>query len=207
MGRRLVIPILLSDEIRANIIAGALLLPLIGSALIDSLYLLPKKKASLKKRLEDLRESNAAILLQRENEALEAIQLMKSSVTKKLDQEIEKNGLVIVEAIFGILPRSEAKSMPGRNITISTSPFSTVLNPSKSSKFIDVTIPIQNLVLNSQVFISGGFSKSNMIGFYDPCLGEKKRLRITYRFQERLHLVEISDRETLALPLREHQIS
>lgn len=200
------IPILLSDEIRANVIAGALLVPLLGSVLIDKFYLEPKKKADMKKRLEELRETNAAVLNQRKQEAEEAIQLMQASVAKKVDQEIEKNGLVIVEAIYGILPPSKIRPR-STSITESISPYSSLLHPSNSSKFIDVSIPIQNLVSNSQVFISGGFSKSNMIGFYDPCLGEKKRLRIKYRFQERLHWVEIGDRETLALPLREHQIS
>lgn len=206
MGRRLVIPILLSDEIRANIIAGSLLVPLIGSVLIDTFYLEPRKKAAIKKRLDELRELNAEVLTQRQAEAKEAIQLMQTSVTKKLGQEIEKNGLVIIEAVYGVLPPSKTKPQ-ARSIASSLSPFSPLLHPRNSAKFIDVTVPIQNLVANSQVFISGGFSKSNMIGFYDPCLGEKKRLRIKYRFQEKLHWVEIGDRETLALPLREHQIS
>jgi DnaJ family protein C protein 11 len=206
LGRRLAIPILLSDEIRANIIAGALLIPLIGSALIDIFYLEPRKKAAIKKRLEELRETNSLVLNQRKKEAEEERQLMQASMIKKVDQEIEKNGLVIVKAIYGILPPSKTRPR-SQSITQRLSPFSQLLYPNDSSQFIDITIPIQNLVTNSQLFISGGFSKSNMIGFYDPCLGEKKRLRIEYRFQERMHWVEIGDRETLALPLREHQIS
>jgi DnaJ family protein C protein 11 len=206
LGRQLVIPILLSDEIRTDIIAGAFLIPMFGTALIDTLYLEPRKKAAYKKRLEELRETNSLVLHQRRQEAEEAIQLMQASVIKKLDQEIEKNGLVIVEAIYGILPPSKTRPR-SESITQSLSQFSQLLGPTTSSKFLNVTIPIQNLVSNSQLFISGGFSKSNMIGFYDPCLGEKKRLRIKYRFQEKMHWVEVGDRETLALPLREHQIS
>lgn len=44
--------------------------------------------------------------------------------------------------------------------------------------------------------------KANIIGFYDPCLGEPKKLRITYRFQGKLHQVEVDDQIPVAAPLR-----
>ena len=210
LGRYLSVPILISDEIRAGIIAGALMIPLIGSFLIDNFYLIPKRQASTKKRLAELRESNANILNQRQGEAAEAIDFMRLSVTKKIDHELSKNGLIIVEALYGILPPSNMKRIPSRlekKLSENDNLYSNFIATDNTARFIDVTIPIQNQVSNSQLFISGGFSKSNMIGFYDPCLGEKKRLRVKYRFQEKIHWVEIGDRETLALPLREHQIS
>lgn len=45
-------------------------------------------------------------------------------------------------------------------------------------------------------------SQSNILGFYDPCLGEAKQLIIKYRFQHRLHEVSVDDTAPVACPLR-----
>lgn len=44
--------------------------------------------------------------------------------------------------------------------------------------------------------------KNHILGFYDPCLGEKKQLRIRYEFQKRMHEVVVADMEHVALPVR-----
>ena len=44
--------------------------------------------------------------------------------------------------------------------------------------------------------------KNHILGFYDPCLGEKKQLRIRYEFQERMHEVVVADMDHVALPIR-----
>lgn len=46
------------------------------------------------------------------------------------------------------------------------------------------------------------FTQSNILGFYDPCLGEAKQLVIKYRFQNRLHEVTVEDTAPVACPLR-----
>jgi len=45
-------------------------------------------------------------------------------------------------------------------------------------------------------------SKNHILGFYDPCLGERKQLRIRYEFQERMHEVVVADMDHVALPIR-----
>jgi hypothetical protein len=41
-----------------------------------------------------------------------------------------------------------------------------------------------------------------LVGFYDPCVGEAKQLRIVYIFQRQRHEVTINDLDAVALPLR-----
>lgn len=54
--------------------------------------------------------------------------------------------------------------------------------------------------------IPSGRSKSNLLGFYDVAMGEKKSLRIRYTFKGRIHEVECDDRSAVALPLRGHLV-
>ena len=37
-------------------------------------------------------------------------------------------------------------------------------------------------------------------GFYDPCIGEEKSLRVRYLFRDNLHEVTIDENEALAIP-------
>ena len=40
------------------------------------------------------------------------------------------------------------------------------------------------------------------MGFYDPCMGEPKQLKIKYQFQHKLHEVTVDDTASVACPLR-----
>ena len=39
-------------------------------------------------------------------------------------------------------------------------------------------------------------------GFYDPCIGEAKSLKVRYEFRETMHEVVIRDDEILRIPLQ-----
>ena len=51
-----------------------------------------------------------------------------------------------------------------------------------------------------------GRSKSTLLGFYDPAMGEKKRLRIRYRFRGKVHEAVWEGNEAVALPMRSHML-
>jgi DnaJ family protein C protein 11 len=130
-----------------------------------------------------------------------------------MDSEDTREGLVIISALYGNLPPSNLDSirvLTPEGIQELAQSIKAQFKFLKSSKmpmsarkdFIDVTIAVQSLVTNSQLHISGGHSKSNLIGFYDPCYGEKKHLRIIYQFQGRLHEVTVGDKQPVAAPLR-----
>lgn len=144
-------------------------------------------------------------------DAMDARALMHDATLRKMELEEEKKGLVIVEALYGKLEKPDLakfRNMSSQGIKEligrAKSTFPSLTN--EVDAIIDVTIPIQSLVSNGQLHISGGHSKSGLIGFYDPCLGEDKQLRITYTFQSRLHQIQVGDKKSLAAPLRSHTV-
>jgi DnaJ family protein C protein 11 len=142
----------------------------------------------MKRELLELRESNQEILSQNKKEALEAQELMKETLERKI--EAEREGLIIVSALYGKLPRVSA-----------TSP--QVLD--EQVPYAEVSIVLQTMVADSKLNIAAGHSKSSLVGFFDPCLGEEKKLRVSYRFKGRLHEVEVGDEDSVILPLRSHR--
>jgi|GEM_PF-5976474 len=44
--------------------------------------------------------------------------------------------------------------------------------------------------------------QASLLGFYDPCIGEPKQLRIVYLFRRRRHEVVLDDLDEVALPMR-----
>ena len=89
-----------------------------------------------------------------------------------------------------------------------------------SGFFVDVTIPLQALVINSQLHIPGGHTKvmlsgfpsafeadhrdirqAALQGFSDPAPFASKYLRIRYLFRCRVHYAEIPDYLPVVLPL------
>jgi len=58
----------------------------------------------------------------------------------------------------------------------------------------------------SQLVIPAGRSKSSILGFYDVAIGEKKQLRVRYRFKGKRHEAVWADKQAVALPLRDHLV-
>lgn len=69
-------------------------------------------------------------------------------------------------------------------------------------ELVDVTVPLQALVHHSQLSIPQGRSKSGLVGFYDPCHGEKKSLVVIYTFKGREHRAIVDDEALVLLPFR-----
>ncbi|PKU33547.1 subfamily c member hypothetical protein [Limosa lapponica baueri] len=66
-------------------------------------------------------------------------------------------------------------------------------------KVIDVTVPLQCLVKDSKLILTEA-SKAGLPGFYDPCVGEEKSLKVLYQFRGVLHQVMSADNEALRIP-------
>ncbi|KAJ3036554.1 hypothetical protein HDV00_002576 [Rhizophlyctis rosea] len=220
LGQKFVMPIILSPQLDWKLAIWASVLPVSTAVAIDWLYLGPRRKRDLAEKLAHIREENAEALAQRKKEAEEAIRLMKDSLTRKMEAE-RKNGLIIIEALYGKLPPSKyRKSSPfsaeGLRTMFESSPsFSNIPDHlanettagEEKKEYADVTLAVQALVSGGQMRISGGHSKSSIIGFWDPCFGEGKRLRVTYRFGGKVHEVEVDDRQAVAAPVRGHIVA
>lgn len=117
-----------------------------------------------------------------------AIKLMMTNVQRKVLVEESRRGLIVVYACYGCLDEDN-KEVAGQETT------------EGEERVIDVTIPLQYLVEDSQLHLHESSSKSHLLGFFDPCPGEEKKLYIKYLFKDKLHEVTISDTEAIGLPL------
>lgn len=129
--------------------------------------------------------------MQKRSEAEDAIRLMTRSAESKLSAERSRNGLIILHADYGI-----ASAFTDRGIRRADE------DEHGGPTVIDVTVPLQALVTDSRVTIPGGRSKCDLLGFYDPCLGESKKLRVRYTFKDVLHEVTVGDKDVLRIPMK-----
>jgi DnaJ family protein C protein 11 len=130
-------------------------------------------------------------------------------MAKRIEAETP-DGLIILVAQYGKIPPSDLN--PARFLTAERmqelvnavrSQFKVLMSlddePLPNPEFIDVTIAVQSLVVSSQLHIPGGSSKSQIIGFYDPCFGEEKLLRITYQYKGKVHQVTVGETDSLLI--------
>ncbi|KAI8974740.1 hypothetical protein BDB01DRAFT_853779 [Pilobolus umbonatus] len=183
LGQKIVLPIILSSELDIRLAFLGTVIPASLAVIMDQLILKPRRKRLMKQKIQELRTEHAAYLEKRKQEAMDAQLIMNDvSTRKKAQEEKKKDGLVIVKAWYGDLDNESDEGV------------------------IDVTTVIQTLVHESRLTIPGGYSKTNILGFYDPCLGEKKKLRVQYRFRHRLHQVTVEDTAALICPVEAHLI-
>ena len=119
--------------------------------------------------------------MERRREAMNAQEVLRALVEQIRHRE-GPDGLIIVEARYGALPTGD--------------------NHESSIKIIDVTVPLQALVKDSILKITTTSSKSNLTGFYDPCIGEEKSLYIKYLLRSQAHVVLYRDNDPILLPNR-----
>lgn len=126
-------------------------------------------------------------LLKEENSQLkrridDTVELLNETAKRHMQLERSRGGLVILSATYG--PETDARSLT-----------------------IDVTVPVQALVHNSQVHVPGHRTKAGIQGFYDPAPASPKCLRVRYLFRDRQHYAEIPDYIPVVLPLPDHLVN
>uniref|UniRef100_A0A3Q2YUJ9 DnaJ homolog subfamily C member 11 n=1 Tax=Hippocampus comes TaxID=109280 RepID=A0A3Q2YUJ9_HIPCM len=106
--------------------------------------------------------------------------LMQESVRRIIEAEESKMGLIILNAWYGKFVSETSQKQ-------------------EKSKVIDVTVPLQCLVKDSKLILTET-SKAGLPGFYDPCVGEEKGLKLLYQFRGVMHQVISADTEPLRIP-------
>ena len=197
----------------------AITVPLAGYLTLDRLFLRSWRLKKHKEALRNLRHENKEVLAARKKEALSAILLLSQTLAKRLETESKMEGgggLVILEALYGKLPPSSLEkvrllSPAGIEDLVNQfqSKFEAFLSKpdpegsnEKEDEWIDVTIPVQALVSSGQLHIPASNAKSQLLGFYDPCFGEEKMLRVVYQVRGKVHSVTVGDKAALDAPLR-----
>uniref|UniRef100_A0AC11C7Q3 DnaJ heat shock protein family (Hsp40) member C11 n=1 Tax=Ovis aries TaxID=9940 RepID=A0AC11C7Q3_SHEEP len=183
-------PVHLTDQLLPSAVFYATVGPLVVYFALHRLVIRPYLRAQKEKELEKQRESTATDILQKKQEAEAAVRLMQESVRRIIEAEESRmglsSGLIIVNAWYGKFVNDKSKK-------------------SEKVKVIDVTVPLQCLVKDSKLILTEA-SKAGLPGFYDPCVGEEKNLKVLYQFRGVLHQVMALDSEALRIPKQSHRI-
>uniref|UniRef100_A0A8C3XDM5 DnaJ homolog subfamily C member 11 n=1 Tax=Catagonus wagneri TaxID=51154 RepID=A0A8C3XDM5_9CETA len=179
-------PIHLTDQLLPSAVFYATVGPLVLYFAMHRLVIKPYLRAQKEKELEKQRESTATDILQKKQEAEAAVRLMQESVRRIIEAEESRMGLIIVNAWYGKFVNDRSRR-------------------SEKVKVIDVTVPLQCLVKDSKLILTEA-SKAGLPGFYDPCVGEEKNLKVLYQFRGVLHQVMALDSEALRIPKQSHRI-
>ncbi len=140
------------------------------------------------KDLQDKREELLKDVLAKKTEAESAVDLMQETYQRVVESEQAIQGLIVVEAWYGKLFDLLADDQPYQ------------------PKIVDVCVPLQCMVHDSKLTLHES-TKVNIPGFYDPCVGEKKHLRVRYEFRGSPHEVTIDNSEPLIIPRKSHRIA
>ncbi|KAI5095705.1 dnaJ-like subfamily C member 11 [Silurus meridionalis] len=106
--------------------------------------------------------------------------LMQESVRRIIEAEESRMGLLILNAWYGKFVTDNSRKH-------------------ERARVIDVTVPLQCLVKDSKLILTEA-SKAGLPGFYDPCVGEEKSLKVLYQFRGVMHQVLSGDTEALRIP-------
>ncbi|KAM4646833.1 dnaJ homolog subfamily C member 11 isoform 2-T2 [Amazona ochrocephala] len=179
-------PVHLTDQLLPSAVFYATVGPLVVYFAMHRLVIRPYLRAQKERELEKQRESTASDILQKKQEAEAAVRLMQESVRRIIEAEEARMGLIVVNAWYGKFVNDNSRK-------------------NEKVKVIDVTVPLQCLVKDSKLILTEA-SKAGLPGFYDPCVGEEKSLKVLYQFRGVLHQVMAADNEALRIPKQSHRI-
>lgn len=179
--------IMLSDSVDVATLLYATILPLGIFACVKVLALTPYLRHRREREMRSRREAMTKETAEKKKEAEQAINLMTASIQRVISVEQARHGLIITEAYYGRLFDSGDQPILG------------------DCKVIDVRVPLQVMVKDSKLILPAT-SKAHITGFYDPCFGEKKHLRVVYQFRGTLHEVTIENMDPLVIPRQSHLV-
>ncbi|KAI3370273.1 hypothetical protein L3Q82_025055 [Scortum barcoo] len=174
-------PVHLTDQLLPSAVFYATAGPLLVYMVVHRLIIIPYTQAQKEQELELQRKSSATDIAKKKQEAESAVLLlMQESVRRIIEAEESKMGLIILNAWYGKFVSDTSQKQ-------------------EKAKVIDVTVPLQCLVKDSKLILTES-SKAGLPGFYDPCVGEEKSLKLLYQFRGVMHQVISSDTESLRIP-------
>ncbi|XP_078104247.1 dnaJ homolog subfamily C member 11-like [Sander vitreus] len=179
-------PVHLTDQLLPSAVFYATVGPLLVYMAIHRLIIIPYTQAQKEQDLELQRKSSATDIAKKKHEAESAVLLMQESVRRIKEAEESKMGLIILNAWYGKFVSDTSQKQ-------------------EKAKVIDVTVPLQCLVKDSKLILTEA-SKAGLPGFYDPCVGEDKSLKLLYQFRGVMHQVISADTESLRIPKQFHRI-
>ncbi|XP_011190856.1 dnaJ homolog subfamily C member 11 [Zeugodacus cucurbitae] len=175
-----IFPIHLSEEIVPAAVFYATVTPVLMWFFVKKSILDPMRLEQKNADIEKAKRSNEQRLARQRQEARSAIELMQHTYERIVSEESSRGGLIITSATYGQLEESSSNF--------------------QSNASVDVKIPLQCLVKDGTLMLYQS-SKSELPGFYDPCIGEDKILKIEYMFRNQNNVAIIKDMDSARLPL------
>ncbi|MCO5599085.1 hypothetical protein L7F22_053185 [Adiantum nelumboides] len=174
-GQKFTVPILLTGALNPLVATGALLFPtsiyfVLKTCLLKP-YFLQRREAKKRER----RRSAATQIHEARAKASKAQSLLKNVAERKREKQLKNGGLVIKQALYG-----SAHELESNYSGVSPEEEDDIPPP-----VLDVTTTLNFLVENEQLQLHEGVKKAGLIGFCDPCPGERKKLKVIYTFQNR----------------------
>ncbi|EMR08279.1 hypothetical protein PNEG_03444 [Pneumocystis murina B123] len=180
LGQKIVIPIILCTKYNLKASLWGVIVPTSILIALEAIYFKSNRIKKKKEKIAAIKKEYEECLNIKKKKAEDFLHLIYDMVHRRQCYEKQKDGLYIIKAVYGDFMTGD---------------------------IIDVTIAIAALVNESQLTIHHGFSKSQIIGIWDPAFGQKKTLRVEYSFKGRVHFVEVGDKHGLIAPLREHLVT
>uniref|UniRef100_A0A3Q1JUC8 Uncharacterized protein n=1 Tax=Anabas testudineus TaxID=64144 RepID=A0A3Q1JUC8_ANATE len=168
-------PIHLTDQLLPSAVFYATAGPLLVYMAIHRLVIIPYTQAQKEQELELQRKSSATDIAKKKQEAESAVSIHTHMQTHRYSL-----CLIILNAWYGKFVSDTSQKQ-------------------EKAKVIDVTVPLQCLVKDSKLILTEA-SKTGLPGFYDPCVGEEKSLKLLYQFRGVMHQVISADTEPLRIP-------
>ncbi|XP_042376397.1 chaperone protein dnaJ 13-like [Zingiber officinale] len=192
-NEKIVIPVLLTRELNLLVTTGALLIPssiyfLLKKFVLKPYYRRQEQKKAIKEKEESLDQIRKA-----RDAAKNAQKLLENASNRKKTKELEKDGLVITKAMYGKID------------TTNENDYLEAIDDA-ASLVLDVTLPLNFLVTNSQLKLHKGIKKSGLMGFCDPCPGEPKQLLVEYTYKGDKYKVLVGDYDLLQIPQYRHKV-
>lgn len=190
-GQTFSVPIMLNHYPTLQTGLTAVFAPLVLGFFLEAILLEPRRRRKRVAQEEKRRKEQEAQVAAAKARAQADCRLMQEEVNRKREVEESKGGLVILQAFYGRHPEVTGEEMD---------------EDEELSYRVDVTLPLQYMVSNSQLQVPSGTAKSALIGFYDPIPDEDKWLEVVYLFRHKTHRVLVADHDTLRMPVKSHQM-
>lgn len=185
------VPVSMCEDILPAPVFYSSIIPVVGWIALKKFIVEPMVRSQAEKDKEKQCKLRKKQMEQKQKEAEAAVNLMRAQFERIRLEEESRKGLIIVEAKYGrIISSGDARTSDTFDL----------------SEVIDVTVPVQCLVKDSKLILYEP-SKSQLPGFYDPCLGEDKQLWVQYLFHGNLHEVTVKDSENLRVPKTSHRVN
>ncbi|EEP79072.1 predicted protein [Uncinocarpus reesii 1704] len=153
LGQSIKIPIAVCplQHLDGDVGVLAVIIPWVTYSIVEFGFLRPRERRKQKQALAKERKRLRGLVAKRKAESDQAIELMREQVERRQARESDRNGLVILRALYGYVP-SRAEH---RNYTIVSEP----------ERLVDVTIPVAALVDQGQLTIPRQVTKVDILSF------------------------------------------